>query len=311
MIDRLIRRRHRRLAAVGALVAGALAVAATSAAGTPDYGPPQTNWEAALAYSVTNPEALPTGMSDPGCRPAAAHPRPVILINGAFLDSYANWAMYSPRLRAEGYCVFGLNYGGPAAGPFHQMGDLRESAREIGAFVDRVRAATGSDRVDLVGYSEGGLVPFYYLNMLGGAPRVDTMISLDSPVRGMSGYGVLAEISALPGGPQALGSVLPAARDGAAGSAFIDEISAGGQTRPEVRYVTITSRADLVVAPEEARLPSAPNVSEVVVQDNCPQDQVFHGSVIYDDITLRLVLNALDPANAVAPVCHPVLPVVN
>ncbi|MFF0501372.1 esterase/lipase family protein [Nocardia aobensis] len=67
--------------------------------------------------------------------------------------------------------MFGLNYGGPVAGSFHQMGDLRESAREIGAFVDRVRAATGSDRVDLVGYSEGGLVPFYYLNMLGGAPR--------------------------------------------------------------------------------------------------------------------------------------------
>lgn len=310
MINSLWRRRQR-LGVVGAMVAGALATTVPPAAAAPEYGPPQTNWESAAAYSVINPEALPIGMNDFGCRPPPAHSRPVILINGAFLDSYANWAMYSPRLRAEGYCVFGLNYGGPVEGPFHQMGDLRESAREIGAFIERIRASTHSDRVDLVGYSEGGLVPFYYLNVLDGAPYVDTMISLDSPVRGLSGYGVLAEISALPGGPQALGSVLPAARDGSAGSAFIDEISAGGQTRPEIRYVTITSRADLVVAPEEARLPPAPNVSEVVVQDSCPQDQVFHGSVIYDDITLRLVLNALDPANGVAPVCHSVLPVVN
>ncbi|WP_169816320.1 esterase/lipase family protein [Nocardia miyunensis] len=260
---------------------------------------------------MSAPEALPPGMNDFGCHPTSAHPRPLVLINGAFLNAYANWAMYSPRLHAAGYCVFGLDYGGPAGGPFHQMGDMRASAAEIGRFIDRVRAATHTDQVDLVGYSEGGLAPLYYLNVLGGSPRVHTMISLDSPVRGLSGYGVLAELSALPGGPQALGSVLPAAADGAAGSAFVSEMSRNGFTRPSLRYVSITSRADLVVTPGEARLPEAPNVTNVITQDSCPQDQVFHGSVIYDDITLQLVLNALDPQHAVPPICHVVLPLVN
>lgn len=75
--------------------------------------------------------------------------------------------------------------------------------------------------------------------------------------------------------------------------------------------MSITSDADLVVTPEEARFPEGPRVSNVVTQDSCPQDQVFHGSVIYDDISLRLVLNALDPQHATPPVCHPVLPLVN
>ncbi|MEV5651937.1 hypothetical protein AB0L57_27140 [Nocardia sp. NPDC052254] len=48
-----------------------------------------------------------------------------------------------------------------------------------------------------------------------------------------------------------------------------------------------------------------------MIQDSCPQDQVFHGSVIYDDITLRLVRNALAPHSAAPPACHPVLPVIN
>ncbi|MET8430466.1 hypothetical protein [Nocardia sp. NPDC004860] len=75
-----------------------------------------------------------------------------------------------------------------------------------------------------------------------------------------------------------------------------------------MRYVAITSLTDLVVDPQEALLPAADNVSNVLVQDTCAEDHVFHGSVIYDDITLGLVANALDPATAVTPPCHPVLP---
>jgi hypothetical protein len=45
---------------------------------------------------------------------------------------YANWAMYSPQLKADGHCVFGLNYGGPNTGRFHQTGDMRVSAQQVG-----------------------------------------------------------------------------------------------------------------------------------------------------------------------------------
>ncbi|MDT2008534.1 hypothetical protein FXW78_37585 [Rhodococcus opacus] len=129
-------------------------------------------------------DAIPQGMNDFSCRPSAAHPRPVLLVNGTFENSYANWAMYSPQLKADGHC-------------------------------ETVLAATGADRVDIVGHSQGGLVPLYHINRLGGESKV---------------------------------------------------------------------------------------------QDFCPEDQTNHGTMVYDDITLRLVRNILDRATAVAPACHAVAP---
>lgn len=295
----------RSVAAVGAVVTAVLGagLAAPPAAVAGEYGPPQPGWEPAVAYSVQHPESLPIGMNVAGCRPGPAHPRPVVLLNGAFLDKYATWSKYSPELADAGYCVFGLDYGGPVDGPFHQMGDLRDSAREIGDFVDEVLRKTGTTQVDLVGYSEGGLVPFYLLNVLDGADRVGNLVSLASPVRGMSGYRVLDGIAGTPGGTEQLGRILPAAVDGTAGSDFLTEIEQGGQTRPGVRYVTVSSRTDLVVDPDEARLPDAPNVTNVALQDWCPQSRTFHGSMTYDDTALRLVSNALDPSSAAAPNC--------
>lgn len=38
------------------------------------------------------------------------------------------------------------------------MGDMRESAKELGAFVKKVLTITGASQVDLVGHAEGSLV---------------------------------------------------------------------------------------------------------------------------------------------------------
>lgn len=295
---------------VAILTTSALLTVATAGAEPQgvEYGPLQSGWAAAHNYSIAHPDALPIGMNNYGCEPTAAHPHPVVLVNGSFLNSYANWAMYSPQLAADGYCVFGLDYGGTGFGPYFQTGDMRDSAAELGGFIDDVLARTGADKVDIVGYSQGGMVPYYYMNRLGGADKVDTMVGLAAPVSGSAGYGVLTALTTTPGISAAIASTLPAVVDGTAGSEFIDEMSAGGITRPGVRYVTVSSNADLVVPLQESELPPAPNVTNVVVQDACPDDHVFHGSVIYDDITLRLVRNALDPGTAVPPSCHLVLP---
>ena len=45
---------------------------------------------------------------------------------------------------------------------------MEESAEQLSAFVDRVRAATGAGQVDIVGHSEGSLMPDYYVKFLGG-----------------------------------------------------------------------------------------------------------------------------------------------
>ncbi|WHU45577.1 alpha/beta fold hydrolase [Gordonia sp. L191] len=289
-------RRRAAMVGAGALAALALvgAVSATAAADPlATTGPAQTDWTTALRLSIAQPNLVPPGMNDPNCRPSAAHPRTVVLLNGAFVNKYGIWARLSPVLAAAGYCVYGLDYGTTIPGPFHQMGDARSSAREIGDFIDGVRRHTGADQVDLVGYSEGGFVPFYYLNELGGASRVHTFVAVASPMRGMSFHGALELLSRTPATRQLLQAALPAAIDGTKGSAYMQEISRHGLTRPNVTYVTISSRDDSVVALNETQLPPVPNMTNIVIQDLDPRTSAFHGAITYNTVALDSVLHAL------------------
>src|SRR3954466_13939258 len=57
----------------------------------------------------------PPGSNDPGCKPTAAHPSPVVLVHGTFLNQ-TSWLTLSPQIKAAGYCVFSLDYGNNATG---------------------------------------------------------------------------------------------------------------------------------------------------------------------------------------------------
>ncbi|MCD9194760.1 esterase/lipase family protein [Streptomyces albireticuli] len=276
--------------------------------GAPPTGPVQNNWASAVLYSVAHPRAYPRGVNEPGCRPDPARPRPVVLVNGTLENVYANWSRLAPQLRSDGFCVFGFNYGGQDGSPFQQLGPMRESGRQLAAFVDRVRAATGAARVDLVGHSQGGLLPLYYINRLGGHAEVGRMVGIEPASRGVRLHGVLPLLARTPGLAQVRDLVCQACADFTAGSPFMRETAEGGYTRPGVEYTTIISRTDGLVTVAEARLPPADNVTGVVTQDVCPADLVDHADAVYDDITLRLVRNALDPAGARPPRCHVALP---
>jgi triacylglycerol lipase len=295
------------LAVVAALVVSVLG-ASTGAVGTPRSGQVQRNWGAAVAVSLIAPDLVPQGMNDPGCRPTRVHPRPVILVNGTFENSYANWSMYSPALRDAGYCVYGFDYGGSIAGRVHAIGDMRASAHELAAVVNRVRSATGARKVDLVGHSQGGLMPLYYLSVLGGARHVARMIGIEGPVHGMSALGALTLTASNPVTARLAHGAIPAMADVTAGSPFVRRIAAAGLIQRGVRYVSIVSRTSAVIRVPEARLPVAPNTENIVLQDICRLDLADHGTVVYDDITLRIVMNRLDPSHARKPRCHVVFP---
>ncbi|MFF2111246.1 esterase/lipase family protein [Rhodococcus koreensis] len=181
-------------------------------------------------------------------------------------------------------------------------------ANGVACRVGLFHRAPGADRVDLVGHSQGGLVPLFYINHLGGESKIGTMIGVAPATHGISAYGMLNFLAAHSQAKDAVGKVIPAVDDGTAGSAFVTGTGEGGMTRPGVEYATVSSRHDLVVQLSESQLPPGPNVSNVVVQEFCPEDLTNHGTMVYDDITLRIVRNLLDPATAVAPACHPVAP---
>src|SRR4051794_8618956 len=90
----------------------------------------------------------------------AAH-EPVVLVHGTFGDS-SNWGYIRPQLEAAGYRTFAIDYGNRATG------DIPTSARQLKTFVDHVLAVTGASKVDIVGHSQGGMMPRYYIKYLGG-----------------------------------------------------------------------------------------------------------------------------------------------
>ena len=258
-----------------------------------------------------NPTASPPGANNWSCRPTVAHPRPVVLVHGTFEDMADNWQTLSPLLANNGYCVFALNYGsyeGSGAIGIDGTGPIEDSAQQLAGFVDRVLAATGTTQVDMVGHSQGGMMPRYYMRFLGGAARVHTLVGLAPSNHGTTVDGLFTLAGDIPGANAAL-TVCPACTEQEAGSPFMTKLNAGGDTLPGVAYTVIESRNDEVVTPYQSAFLAGPDVTDITLQNQCALDQGEHLSMAYDHIADADVLTALDPQHPVTPACAPVAPI--
>lgn len=261
----------------------------------------------ALAGALT-PNTPPLGANSWGCHPSAAHPRPVVLVNGTFANQSDNWATLSPLLVNNGYCVYTFNYGGSLlAGEFTSLGDIATSAGELSTFVDQVLAATGAAKVDLVGHSQGGMMPRWYLKFLGGAAKVNSLVALAPSNHGTTLDGLVTLAGYFPGLLPAINGQLPklcaSCVQQEVGSSFMQTLNAGGDTVPGVSYTVISSKYDEVVTPYQSQYLSGSNVHNIRVQDQCFLDYSGHLGLAFDHVALRDVLNALDPAHAKGTIC--------
>jgi triacylglycerol esterase/lipase EstA (alpha/beta hydrolase family) len=300
---------RRRLLALIALMPLGLAVAATSA----PAAPLPVVYDGLLGYAHASPTASPPGANDWSCKPSAAHPRPVILVHGTFADMSDSWQALSPLLRNDGYCVYALNYGsyaGSGAFGIYATGDIAASAQQLSAFVNRVLSSTGANQADLVGHSQGGMMPRYYLRFLGGAAKVRALVGLAPSNHGTTLDGLFTLAGYFPGADAFLGALCPACAQQSAGSAFLSNLNSGSETVPGVKYTVVESANDEVVTPYTSAFLSGSAVTNILLQDQCALDQGEHLSMPYDHIADADVLTALDPAHAVAPACTPVLPVI-
>ena len=228
--------------------------------------------------------AIPGKAAAATCTPSAAHPYPVVLVPGTF-ENQSMWTAVAPQIRAAGYCVFSLSYGNNATG------DIPTSAGQLGAFVDQVLAQTGAAKVDLVGHSQGGMMPRYWMKFNGGAAKVDDLVGI-AP----SNHGTTNPL-AKPAAPFCL-----ACAQQAAGSTFITNLNAGGDIQSGPSYTVISTRYDEVVTPFGSQALSGPasQVTNIVLQNRRPFDISEHLTIPDDPVTLRWVLNALGrpgPAN--------------
>jgi triacylglycerol esterase/lipase EstA (alpha/beta hydrolase family) len=264
-----------------------------------------------LGYAHASPTASPPGANHWGCKPSAAHPRPVILVHGTFADMSDSWQALSPLLVNNGYCVFALNYGssnGSGALGIDGTGDIPTSAHQLAAFVSQVLSATGATQVDLVGHSQGGMMPRYYLKFLGGAATVHTLVGLASSNHGTTAEGLFTLAGYFPGATSFFG-LCTACGQQAQGSSFLQSLNRDGDTVAGVNYTVIESRNDEVVTPYTSAFLTGPGVTNITLQNQCTLDQGEHLSMPYDHIADADVLTALDPAHPQSPPCTPVAPV--
>ncbi|MGW7468043.1 esterase/lipase family protein [Streptomyces xantholiticus] len=262
-----------------------------------------TSATTATAESTT--AAPSSGWNNYGCKPSAAHPRPVVLVHGTLGNSVDNWLALAPYLVKRGYCVFSLDYGQlPNVPFFHGLGPIDKSAEQLSGYVDRVLTATGASEADIVGHSQGGMMPRYYLKFLGGAEKVNALVGIAPNNHGTTLNGFTELLPYFPGAADLLGEHTPGLADQVIGSDFITKLNEGGDTVPGVQYTVIATRYDEVVTPWQSQYLSGPNVRNVLLQDLCPIDFSEHVAIgVFDLIAYHEVVNALDPAHAEPTTC--------
>ncbi|MDQ0763340.1 lipase family alpha/beta hydrolase [Streptomyces canus] len=108
--------------------------------------------------------------------PTEAKP-PVVLLHG-FIDNRSVFVLLRRSLAQHGrQQIESLNYSPLTC-------DIRAAAELLGRHIEGICERTGSERVDIVGHSLGGLIARYYVQRLGGDTRVRTLVTLGTPHSG-------------------------------------------------------------------------------------------------------------------------------
>jgi triacylglycerol lipase len=309
-----------RIAITASLVALAAAALLLATPARAEKLPVPWTFAAGMAAQNQAPNSAPAGANDFNCKPTRRRPEPVVLVHGLLANRTVNWATISPYLKNRGFCVFALTYGTRPESDlgYYQPGGLRRmqsSARQLRRFVKRVLRRTGARKVDIVGHSEGSLMPSWYVRKLRGARKVDDYVGLTTLWQGTNPAGLatashLADTFGI--GKPAYGVVdrfCLSCRQFLHGSQFLKKLHRRGVTARKVTYTSIVTRYDQLIFPyTSGLLPKARNVTNVVLQRHCKANLADHVAVAADPATAGFVFRALDPERAPKPPCVPVVP---
>ncbi|KAG0229564.1 hypothetical protein BGW41_002990 [Actinomortierella wolfii] len=266
--------------------------------------------------------------------------RPVLMLHGLFGNGNKDgvWAAMGPYLVGKGYCVYSFTYGVQKffksflEGVGHKedamvggLSDIRSSAREVAQFVDRILAATGAQKVNLIGHSEGTVVSRTYIKFYGGASKVDRVALLAPLTDGTSAYGFTPALKDSGFYPFVAAMTDMAGYESVAqmvkGSSFLEELKAGRESEPEVRYLSILTKYDGIVTPPESGLlknsqgqlvtsssssstdAQGSNVFNQWVQDWCPNSKMDHMEMTSSPVVMAGVYQFFNPQANVEIVC--------
>jgi triacylglycerol lipase len=217
--------------------------------------------------------------NDPSCVPSPAHPNPVVYFHGTGTDSN-DFVDGAHLLRGQGFCLWTHHYGTESGAlrnlvPGHRgLGPIQDSVDELAGFVDGVLATTGAQKVDLVGYSQGGTLTKAYIQGRGGAPKVGRVVSLVGTFRGTTGGGAVpvigSAVSANRGSSDHLvGASTP---DQFEGSEFTRWITALPDTTPGIIYTAVYTPSDTIATPYQTSMLEAvdgADVANINIEEVC------------------------------------------
>ncbi|MFA9271704.1 MAG: esterase/lipase family protein [Baekduiaceae bacterium] len=247
--------------------------------------------------------ATPAGANLP-CTLTAERPRPVVLVHGTAEAPIINWSGLAPYLANEGFCVhtvrYGMRFGIPG------LADVRRSATELSSGVDAVLAKyPGVTQVDLVGHSQGGMMPRWYIKFLEGGAKVHRLVGISPSSHGSTIFGLTTLIHRL-GLRSAVSLASPAIAQQLSGSSLLRDLNADDETPGDTLYDVIATKYDEVVTPfGSSRLEGA---SWWTVQDGCSRDLSEHLQITYSPRVLAKTANLLDSGTRPLP-CRFVAPV--
>jgi hypothetical protein len=223
------------------------------------------------------------GALEPGPTPLV-HPRTVLLITGVTIP--AEW--FDPivaRLERDGFRP--VVYEPPDL----LSGSLFENSEALADVVERVRAESGQDRIDILAECTGGLIARHYIQSLGGDQYVSRLVTFISPQHGVAKAPLAAAIAGW-----------PALYDLSPGSEFLDAVNS--QPLPaNVPITSIYTCTDEYIQPYETSIiPGATNIG--LCDEFVGHYQFFYDPEIYLIMHAALI-EGLDDTAPPAPIDEP------
>lgn len=244
-------------------------------------GPPLDVPAAALAASLS---------CSPGVTGAGR--APVLLVHGTLFNAQLNWSWtYQPALAAAGIPTCTVNL------PGYAMADIATAGEYVVHAIRHMHALAGR-KIDILGYSQGGMVPRWALRFWPDTrTMVDQFVAIDP-----SNHGTLDANGVC------LLTCAPAIWQQQAGSRFLTALNDGPETFAGISYTVIYSRLDEVVVPNldaegsSALHTGAGSIANIAAQQVCPLDTSEHllmGTV--DPVAYALAVDAFTHDRVAAP----------
>jgi triacylglycerol esterase/lipase EstA (alpha/beta hydrolase family) len=208
------------------------------------------------------------GSGDP-VHPVAQNAQPPVLLVPGYGGGTGGLEVMASALRRQGRDVTVVRLAGDGTGDLHQQAAVLQHA---------VRRS-GSNSVDVVGYSAGGVTARLWVHLYDGGSVARRVVTLGSPQHGTDLAALAHDL--------APGQCPVACRQLATDSDLLRELNDGDETPAGPAWVSIWTTDDSIsTPPTTASLEGALDFS---VQQVCPHVQVTHGQLPVNPVVIAMV----------------------